>query len=129
MDIESWLPSWAASLLPRRRHLKVAVAREKGKNRSGTFTVITFGAAAAAFTLAIFGIGPFAVQEIVASFSSGQIPASEVFPAVSPTTRTVVVYDPPKSTGNPKPAPSQNPSPRPSPSPTHHESPEPGDGN
>lgn len=127
MDLESWIPSWAAALLPRRRHLKVAVAREKGKNRSGTFTVITSGAAGAAFTLALFGIGPFAVQEIVASFASGQIPASEVFPAVSPTTKTVVIYDPPKSAGNPKPAPAPSPRPNPSPSPTHHESPEPGD--
>ena len=125
MDLESWLPSWLATVLPRRRHLKVAVAREKGKNRSGTFTVITFGAAAVAFTLAIFGVGPFAVQEIVASFSSGQIPASQIFPAVSPTTKTVIVYDPPKSTGNPKPAPS--PKPNPSPSPTHQQSPEPND--
>ena len=128
MDIENWLPSWAAALLPRRRHLKVAVAREKGKNRSGTFTVITFGAAAAAFTLAIFGIGPFAVQEIVASFSSGQISASEVFPAVSPTTKTVVVYDPPKSQPgtNPKPAPGPT-TPKASPRPQPSDSQEPGD--
>ena len=126
MDVESWLPSWLVALLPRRRQLKVAVAREKGKNRSGTFTVITFAAAATSFMLALFGVGPFAVQALVFSFASGQIPASQVFPAVSPTQQTVVVYDPPKSTqppSYPKPAPSPKPTSRPTPP----ESQEPGD--
>ena len=125
MDVDNWLPSWLAALLPRRRQLKVAVARERGKNRSGTFTVITFAAAATSFMLALFGVGPFAVQALVVSFSSGQIPASQVFPAVSPTHQTVIVYDPPKSTPPPS-----NPRPAPSPKPTSQppqESPEPGD--
>lgn len=127
MDLESRLPSWLARLLPRRRRLKAAVARERGKNRSGTFTVITFAASAAAFVLALVGVGPFAVQAVVVNFESGQIPASQAFPAVSPTTKTVVVYDPPKSvpTSNPKASPSPSPSRSPRPQPT--EPPEPGD--
>ena len=126
MDLDSWLPSWLAAVLPRRRQLKVAVARERGKNRSGTFTVITFAAAAASFMLALFGVGPFAVQALVVNFASGQIPASQAFPAVSPTTKTVIVYDPPKATqapSNPRPAPTSKPAPPPTP----QESPEPGD--
>ena len=128
MDLDSWLPSWLAAVLPRRRQLKVAVARERGKNRSATFTVITFAAAATSFMLALFGVGPFAVQALVVSFSSGQIPASQAFPAVSPTTKTVIVYDPPRATQPPSnPRPSSAPSPKPSPRPTPHESPEPSD--
>ena len=122
MDLQGWLPSWLARLVPRRRHLKVAVAREKGKNRSGTFTVLTFSAAGVAFVLALFGVGPFAVQALVVSFSSGQVAASDVFPAVSPTVKTVVVFDPPKPApaGNPpKASPSPSPSPSRSPRPSH----------
>jgi hypothetical protein len=115
MDLESWLPAWLAALMPRRRVLKVAHARERGKNRSGTFTVLTFGAAAAAFVLALFGVGPFAVQALVVDFSNGQIPASEVFPAVSPQQKTVVVYSPPAQVAAP---PAPKPSPKPAPSPT-----------
>ncbi len=123
MDLESRLPWWLARLLPRRRRLKVAVARQKGKNRSGTFTILTFGAAATAFVLAFVGVGPFAVQAIVVNLASGQIPASAAFPAPSPTTKTVFVYDPPKAapaTSNPKPSPAASPkaSPKPSPRPT-----------
>lgn len=123
MDLESRLPWWLARLLPRRRRLKVAVARQKGKNRSGTFTILTFGAAATAFVLAFVGVGPFAVQAIVVNLASGQIPASAAFPAPSPTTKTVIVYDPPKAapaTSNPKPSPAASPkaSPKPSPRPT-----------
>ncbi len=129
MDLESLLPAWLASRLPRRRQLKVAVARGPARNRSATFTVVTFGAAAIAFVLALFGIGPFAVQELVVTFasSSSQIPASQVFPSVAPTHRVVTVYDPPKQqpASSPKAAPS--PSPRPSPSPTHRSSPPPDD--
>jgi hypothetical protein len=129
MDFESWLPGRLAALLPRRRVLKVAHAREHGKNRSGTFTVLTFAAAAAAFILALFGVGPFAVQALVVNFSNGQIPASEVFPAVSPTHQTVVVYTPPAQAPQPKPTSRPAPSPSPSPSPREHESPGPGGDN
>ena len=118
MDLEEWIPGRLASMLPRRRHLKLAVAREKGKNRSGTFTVLTFGAAAVAFMLALFGVGPFAVQALVVTFAAGDgpIPASAVFPAVQPTHKTVIVYDPPKSApASPRPAPSPRPSAKPSP--------------
>jgi hypothetical protein len=128
MDLESWLPGRLAAVMPRRRALKVAHARERGKNRSGTFTFVTFGAATAAFILALFGVGPFAVQALVVNFSNGQIPASQVFPAVSPQQKTVVVYDPPKKT-QPQPKPTSNPKPVPQPSPSHvpqpSESPEP----
>src|SRR5947209_5048806 len=103
MDLETLLPPSLAALLPRRRRLKVAVAREKGNNRSGTFTILTFSASAVAFVLALVGVGPFAVQAVVVNFASGQIPASDVFPAVSPTTKTVVVYDPPRAAPTSKP--------------------------
>ena len=121
MDLESRLPWWLARLLPRRRRLKVAVARQRGKNRSGTFTILTFGAAATAFVLAFVGVGPFAVQAIVVNLASGQIPASAAFPVPSPTTKTVIVYDPPRaapSTSNPRPAPAPSSRPNPSPQPT-----------
>ena len=125
MDLESWLPARLAALLPRRRVLKVAHARERGKNRSGTFTVITFAAATTSFVLALFGVGPFAVQALVVNFANGEMPASQVFPEVSPTHQTVVIYTPPPQA--PAPAPQPKPQPPPQQSPQPHESPEPGD--
>jgi predicted lipid-binding transport protein (Tim44 family) len=129
MDLESLLPSWLAALLPRRRRLKVATAREPGKNRGGTFSAVTFGAATIAFILALFGIGPFAVQELVVTFasSSGQIPASQVFPSVAPTHKVVNVYDPPKQQPAASPRPSSTASPAPSPSPSRRPTPPPDD--
>jgi hypothetical protein len=129
MDLESLLPPWLARLLPRRRAWKVAVARGPARNRSATFTVVTFGAAAIAFILALFGIGPFAVQELVVTFASGssQLPASEVFPSVAPTHKVVNVYDPPKQQPASSPKAVSSPSPKPSPSPSQRPSPPPDD--
>lgn len=102
-----------------RRQLKVAKAREPRKNRTGTFSTVTLGAAAIAFLLALFGVGPFAAQALVIDFgrgSGGALPASAVFPTVSPVQKIVDTYDSPRPAPAPKTAP--KPAPRPSPSPT-----------
>lgn len=100
-----------------RRQLKVAKAREPRKNRTATFSTLTLGAAAIAFLLALFGVGPFAAQALVIDFgpgSGGPLPASAVFPTVSPVQKIVDTYDSPR----PAPAPRQAPRPSPSANPT-----------
>jgi hypothetical protein len=110
-----------------RRKLKVAEARKPRKNRTGTFSAVTLGAAAIAFLLALFGVGPFAVQTLVIDFGPGNsapLAASAVFPSVSPVQKIVNVYESPRPRAPaplPRPAsspsshaqPSQSPSPRP----------------
>jgi hypothetical protein len=116
-----WVPTgWFRG----RRKLKVAEARKPRRNRTGTFSTITLGTAAIAFLLALFGVGPFAVQAVVFDFgpaSGGPLSAAQVFPSVSPVQKIVDVYQ------SPQPAPAPAPRPNSSPSPVQTEPPEPGD--
>jgi hypothetical protein len=126
MDAGSRRFAW----LRRKRVLKVAEARKPRKNRSGIFSAVTLGAGAIATLLALFGIGPFAVQALVVNFGQGgstPIAASAFFPTPSPQHKIVNVYDPPSSAGGgddaapaPKPTPSPGATPRPTPSPSPH---------
>ncbi len=123
MDAGSRRFAW----LRRKRALKVAEARKPRKNRSGTFSAVTLGAGAIATLLALFGIGPFAVQALVVNLGQGGAPpiaASAFFPTPSPLHRIVNVYDPPSGGGGgddaaprPTPSPGATPGPTPSPSP------------
>lgn len=123
-----WVPTrWFRG----RRKLKVAEARKPRKNRTGTFSAITLGTAAIAFLLALFGVGPFAVQAVVFDFgpaSGGPLSAAQVFPTVSPVQKIVDVYQTPPPARAPRPAPAPAPRPNPTPPPPT-ESPEPGDNN
>jgi hypothetical protein len=123
MDAGSRRFAW----LRRKRALKVAEARKPRKNRSGTFSAVTLGAGAIATLLALFGIGPFAVQALVVNLGQGgstPISASAFFPTPSPQHKIVNVYDPPRSGGGdnatPTPTPSPGATPRATPSPSPH---------
>jgi hypothetical protein len=125
MNADSWRFGW----FRRKRALKVAEARKPRKNRSGSFSALTFGAAAIAILLALFGVGPFAVQALVVNLGSGaptNIAASSFFPSPSPQHKVVNVYDPAPAGGgddhhsNPGPQASPSPNPHPSASPSPH---------
>ncbi len=115
--------------LRRKRALKVAEARKPRRNSSATFSAVTLGAGAIAFLLALFGMGPFAVQALVINLNQGSstpIAASAFFPTPKPQHKVVNVYDPPppngpgtnstpRATGSPSAPPGTSPSPSPTP--------------
>jgi hypothetical protein len=94
--------------------------RKPARNRAGHYLVIILGSGGLAALLAIAIAGIPTVLSVAFPAEPSQLPASQVFPSVSPTHQVVNVYDPAPKQAPPPPA-------RPT-APPQHASPTPDDG-